>query len=67
MSLKINVQYGGHICNQNIVPQISCVEGVSGEYCGVVSQPDIPTKVVSSGRLTHYGLKCGTRIENRQK
>jgi hypothetical protein len=51
--------------HQTIVPQISCVEGVFGEYCGI--QPDIPTKVVSSGRLTHYGVKCGTRFENRQK
>jgi hypothetical protein len=33
----LTVQFGWHICNQNIVPQISCVEGVSGEYCGVVS------------------------------
>jgi hypothetical protein len=33
----LTIQYGWHICNQNIVPQISCVEGVSGEYYGVVS------------------------------
>jgi hypothetical protein len=26
-----------HIPYQTIVPQISCVEGVSGAYCGVVS------------------------------
>jgi hypothetical protein len=31
------IQHGWHICNENIVPQISCVEGVSGEYCWVVS------------------------------
>jgi hypothetical protein len=29
------MQYGWHICNQNIVPQISCVVGVPGEYCRV--------------------------------
>jgi hypothetical protein len=30
----LTVQYGWHICNQNIVPQISCVEGVSDEdFC----------------------------------
>jgi hypothetical protein len=33
----LTIQYGWHICNQNIVPWISCVEGVSGGYCGVVS------------------------------
>jgi hypothetical protein len=33
----LTMQYGWHIRNKNIVPQISCVEGVSGEYCGVVS------------------------------
>jgi hypothetical protein len=31
------IQYGWHIRHQTIVPQISCVEGVSGEYCGVGS------------------------------
>jgi hypothetical protein len=30
----LTMQYGWHICNQDIVPQVSCVEGVSGEYCG---------------------------------
>jgi hypothetical protein len=33
----LTTQYGWHICKQNIVPQISCVDGGSGEYCGVVS------------------------------
>jgi hypothetical protein len=61
------MQYGWHICNQNIVPQILCVEGVSCEYCGVVSAWYPHKKVVSSGRLTHYGLKFGTRVENRKK
>jgi hypothetical protein len=32
-----------------------------------IVQPDIPTEVVSSGRLTHYGLKFGTWVENRKK
>jgi hypothetical protein len=38
-SFKINAwsHYGWHIRHQTIVPQISCVEGVSGEYCWVVS------------------------------
>jgi hypothetical protein len=62
----LTIEYGWHIRHQAIVLQISCVEGVSGEYCGVV-EPDIPTKVVSSGCLIHYGLKCGTWVENRQK
>jgi hypothetical protein len=39
-SFKINAwshyAYGWHIRHQTIVAQISCVEGVSGEYCGVV-------------------------------
>jgi hypothetical protein len=45
-----------YIYNQNIVPQISCVEGVTA-----------PKEVVSSGRLTHFPLKFGTRVENHQK
>jgi hypothetical protein len=32
----LTMQYGWHIPHQTIVPQISCVEGVSGEYCGIV-------------------------------
>jgi hypothetical protein len=32
----LTIQYGCHVCNQNIVPQI-CVEGVSDEDFGVVS------------------------------
>jgi hypothetical protein len=31
------IQYNGCICDQNIVPQISCVEGVSDEDLWVVS------------------------------
>jgi hypothetical protein len=62
----LTMQYGWHIRHQTIVPQISCVEGVSGEYCGVVSAW-YPHKCGMSGRLTHYGLKCGTLFENRQK
>jgi hypothetical protein len=33
----LTIQYGWHICNENIVPRISCVEGVSSEDVGVVS------------------------------
>jgi hypothetical protein len=39
-SFKINAwsHYAAWLIRyQTLVPQISCVEGVSGEYCGVVS------------------------------
>jgi hypothetical protein len=61
----LTTQYGWHFCNKNKVPQISLrvfLVNIVGRF-----QSDIPTKLVSSGRLTHYGLKFGTRVENRTK
>jgi hypothetical protein len=63
----LTIQYGWHICNQDIQFLRYYVLRVFLVNIVRQFQPDIPRELVSSGLLIHYGLNIGTRVENRKK